>query len=141
MGVGEGRPGREEGRLAGSAPAGQPLWGSQCTAGPSPPERRQRELGQLAGKGLGTGTLFQFPLPPPGPVWASACQRAQGATQAGGGGGRGEAPGHGEAIRALPNRAKVPGRRSAPSISRPREPFLLSSVEYQLSLLWPLCSG
>lgn len=94
VGVGEGRPGREEGRLAGSAPAGQPLWGSQCTAGPSPPERRQRELGQLAGKGLGTGTLFQFPLPPPGPVWASACQRAQGATQAGaGGGGRRRGPG------------------------------------------------
>ena len=67
---GRGRPSKEEeeGSWLEHTSSGQPLWGSHCTAWPSPPEGRQRELGQLAEAGPGTRTLFQFPLPPPGPV-------------------------------------------------------------------------
>lgn len=76
VGVGEGRLGKEEGRLARSGPAGQSLrracWpaplGLSLHSQPAPPEGRQRELGQLAEEAWALGTEFHFPLPPPVPV-------------------------------------------------------------------------
>ena len=128
VGVGDGRPGREEGRLAGSAPAGQPLWGSQCTARPSPPSEGRGNWGSWQGRAWALGLCFSSLCHSQALCGHLLANGHKGLLRRGG-----EAPDHGEATRPLPNRAKVPGRWSALGISRPREPFPLSSEEYQLS--------
>lgn len=112
VGVGEGRPGEEEGRLARSRPAGQSLrracWpaplGLSLLSQPAPPEGRQRELGQLAEEAWALGTLFHFPLPPARPCVNIPSPAGTGVPQA-----QEEALGNSKAAHPLPRRSKDPG--------------------------------
>lgn len=107
---------------ASGRPAGQPLWGSHYTSGAFP--QREAEGTGAAGRGLGTQD-FQFPLPPLGPVCASAHQQAQGFLRLG----SGLVPQQGQ-----PPIAQQGHGRARGGISRQQEP-LPSSEEYPLPCL------
>lgn len=139
VGVGEGRPSKEEGRLARSGPAGQSLgqarWpaplGLSLHSQPAPPEERQRELGQLAREAPGARDLVSVPSASPSPC-ASICSPAGTRGSSGSEGGVGRP----WATARSPTHCRAGPRfwgAECGGISRQQEPLLLSSEEYQLS--------